>query len=346
MTKANQLAEKIFKNWPAKILCFICAVFLYMFHQSVMVEKRSFVIPLEIVQDGIVMPVGDYTKNVTVIVRANTEEITSVHTSQIKAYVNLNNITKSGEYSLPVNISLAEELMVYDPFEIKVKPESVKINVEKKASKFISVKPSIVGEPAHGYKVSDIKIEPSYIEIAGPESMLMEIDELGTDVIDINKATTKQFARVSGFELSKIIELKDENEYNVEIIIEPVVMEKKFEGFKIQPISLSEDFELMNTLPTANLVLQGIVPMLETFNLNAYSVQVDLSSIKEEGTYELPVKYVFPSYFKLIRKSVDKVTVDIKKIVKEENTEEENLLENNTQENNTQENIEKPEIKQ
>lgn len=341
MTKANQLAEKLLKNWPVKIICFIFAVFLYIFHQSVMVEKRSFVIPLEIVQDGIVMPVGDYSKNVTVIVRANTEEITSVHTSQIKAYVNLNNITKSGEYSLPVNISLSEELMVYDPFEIKVKPESVKINVEKKLSKFISVKPSIIGEPAHGYKVSDVKIEPSYIEISGPESMLQEINELRTDVIDINKSTAKQTAKVSGLELSKIIELKNENEYNVEIIIEPIIMEKKFEGFKIQPISLSEDFELLSTLPTANLVLQGIVPMLETFNLNAYSVQVDLSSIKEEGTYELPVKYVFPSYFKLINKSVDKVTVEIKKIEKEENTEEENL-----QENNTLENIEKTEIKQ
>lgn len=322
--KANQLAEKIFKNWPVKLICFVLAILLYVFHRSAMVEKRSFVLPLEVVQDGIVMPVGNYPKTVTVIVRANTEEITSVHASQITAYVNINNISKSGEYTLPVNVSITDELMRYDPFEIKVKPETIKLDVEKKSKKFVQIKPSIVGEPEHGYFVSDITVEPSYITMSGPESLLAEIEELKTDAIDIDKMTSNLVVESECMALNKVIQIDNEGPYEVTVKIEPKLMEKTFDNLRIQAISLPEGFELVSTLPTTGIILQGIMPMLESFNLNAYSVQVDLSSIKDAGTFELPVRYIYPSYFKLVRKNVDKVKVEVRKIEKIENTDEEN----------------------
>ena len=322
--KANQLAEKIFKNWPVKLICFVLAILLYVFHRSAMVEKRSFVLPLEVVQDGIVMPVGNYPKTVTVIVRANTEEITSVHASQITAYVNINNISKSGEYTLPVNVSITDELMRYDPFEIKVKPETIKLDVEKKSKKFVQIKPSIVGEPEHGYFVSDITVEPSYITMSGPESLLAEIEELKTDAVDIDKMTSDLVLETECMALNKVIQIDNEGPYEVTVKIEPKLMEKTFDNLRIQAISLPEGFELVSTLPTTGIILQGIMPMLENFNLNAYSVQVDLSSIKDAGTFELPVRYIYPSYFKLVRKNVDKVKVEVRKIEKIENTDEEN----------------------
>ena len=312
--KANQLAEKIFKNWPVKLICFVLAILLYVFHRSAMVDKRSFVLPLEVVQDGIVMPVGNYPKNVTVIVRANTEEITSVHASQITAYVNINNISKGGEYTLPVNVSITDDLLRYDPFEIKVKPETIKLDVEKKSKKFVQIKPSIVGEPAHGYFISDITVEPSYITMSGPESLLAEIEELKTDAVDIDKMTTDLVIDAECMELNKVIHIDNEGPYEVTVKIEPQLMEKSFDNLRIQAVSLPEGFELVSSLPTTGLMLQGIMPMLENFNLNAYSVQVDLSSIKEAGIFELPVRYIYPSYFKLVRKNVDKVRVEVRKI--------------------------------
>ena len=317
--KANQLAEKFFKNWPVKLICFVLAILLYIFHRSAMVDKRSFVLPLEVVQDGIVMPVGNYPKNVTVIVRANTEEITSVHASQIRAYVNINHITKGGEYTVPVNVSVTDELMRYDPFEIKVKPETIKIDVERKSKKFVEIKPSIIGEPEHGYFVSEVTVDPSFVTMSGPEALLTEIDELKTDVIDIDKMSTNLVTETECMELNKIIEIDNPGPYDVTIKIEPKLMEKSFEGLRVQAVNLPEGFELVSQMPVTGIVLQGIMPMLENFNLNAYSVQVDLSSIRDSGTFELPVRYIYPSYFKLVRKNVDKVNVEVKKIEKQEN---------------------------
>lgn len=339
MTKANQLIERLLKNWKQKIFCFIFAVIIYIFHQTTLLDKRSFVLPLQIIQDGLVMPVGNYDKNVAVTVRANTEEITSVHPSQIIASVNLDNITKNGEYILPVNIEIAQELMDYDPFEVKVKPETIKIKVEKKALKYINVSPSIVGEPAHGYYVKSVDVEPSFLKISGPETMLQEIDSLITDEIEINNVTSSQSVEVNGIVLNKIITVDNEGPYKVTVNVEPQIMQKSFENFKIQPISLSPDCEIISELPKASLILEGIVPMLENFNLNAYSVQVDLSSIKDSGTYDLPVKYVYPSYFKLKEKSVDKVSIEIKKIIKEEPVETETTENSEMNGENLSENI-------
>lgn len=313
MTKVRQLAEKAMKNWPIKVICFIVAILLYIFHQSSLYSKRSFVLPLNVIQNGIVMPVDDYAKTVTVIVRANTEEITSVHPNQIQASINLDNIIKNGEYLLPVNITVADELQAYNPFEIKVKPEAVNVKVEKKSLKYLKVEPSIVGEVAHGYKISDVIVKPAFVEAFGPESALSEIDNIITKKIDVTNIKQSGTFEIEANRLNSILKIEDEGPYTVFIKVEPQIMERTFANYKIQAVNLPADFNLVSELPYANLKLSGTVPQLERFNLNAYSVQVDLSSINQEGQYELPVKYIYPNYFTLVEKSINTVTVLVEK---------------------------------
>ena len=42
-----------------------------------------------------------------------------------------------------------------------------------------------------------------------------------------------------------------------------------------------------------------------------------MSSITQEGQYELPVKYIYPNYFTLVEKSINTVNVVIEKKVVE-----------------------------
>jgi len=323
LTKASQLIEKLLKNWPIKIFCFIVAILLYIFHQSSLYSKRSFVLPVNVIQNGIVMPVDDYSKTVTVTVRANTEQITSIHPNQIQASINLDNIIKNGEYLVPVNISVDDEIEGFDPLEIKVKPEAVNIKVEKKAVKFLKVSPSIVGEIAHGYKISDIIVKPAFVEAFGPETLLSEVNDIITKQVDITNINSSQDFEVEAYSLNNILKLGYEGPYTISVKIEAQMMEKTFANYKIQATNIPEDLNLITDLPYANLKLSGRVNQLEKFNLNAYSVQVDLSSIKEEGQYELPVRYVYPSYFTLVEKSISSVTVSLEKKIPEVPEEEE-----------------------
>ena len=147
----KHLLDKILDKWPAKVVCLIIAIFLYFFHQASLIDSKTIVVPLEIIENGIVMHVGNAPKSVSVIVRAEEETIKSVLPSDLKASICLDTITQKGIYKLPVKITLADSLMEYDPFEIKMKDDTVTIEVDRKAIKYVPIVPSIIGEVANGY---------------------------------------------------------------------------------------------------------------------------------------------------------------------------------------------------
>ncbi len=62
---------------------------------------------------------------------------------------------------------------------------NVKLSVEEKASKWIDIKPNIIGEVAEGYVVGAVSLEQNRLEIEGPESKIAEVSKA---VVDVNVA--------------------------------------------------------------------------------------------------------------------------------------------------------------
>ena len=307
--KANQFFEKILDKWPVKVCCLIVAISLYLFHQGSLTEKRSFVIPLQLVEEGAVMHTGDYTSTVTVVVRANTEEISSVHSNQINAYINLNGISKNGEYNLPVMVDVSEEIMAFDPFEIKVKPEYVKVKVENKDLKFIPLEASIVGEPAHGYEVTDVIISPQFVEVTGPQSIIENTKKIYLEKIDVTELAKKESFTVESRSLNKLISVTEEGPYEVSVMIEPKQMERTIDEVPVNISGLKENFYLQEELLTVSVTLKGTVPVLENYVPAKRFVNLDLQAITEPGEYDLPLEYTVPSYLELLESSEETVHI-------------------------------------
>lgn len=309
--KANQFFNKILDKWPVKVCCLIIAIAMYLFHQSSLTDKRSFVIPLQLIEEGAVMHTGDYTSTVTVVVRANTEEISSVHSNQLNAYLNLNSITKNGEYNLPVKIQVADELMAFDPFEVKVKPEHIKIRVENKDLKFIPVQASLVGEPEHGYEVTEVNIEPAYVEIVGPETIIENTDKLYTEMIDVSGLAKKEYYEVGYKTVNKLLTISYEGPFEVNVLIEPQMMERTLENIQVNIVSLKENFYLQDDILPVNVTLSGTVPVLENYSPGRRFVTLDCQKITEPGEYDLPLVFNVPSYLKVMEVSQETVHVTV-----------------------------------
>ena len=188
----KRLLDKILDNWPAKVICLIIAIFLYFFHQASLIDSKTFVIPLQIIEDGMVMHVGNVPDSVSIVVRAGDETIKSVLPTDISASVSLKKKKKKGTYKLPVKITLSESLMEYDPFEVKLKDDSITIDVDTKAIKYVPLAPSIVGEVAHGYEIESISMSPSTVEIAGPQSILDATEQIYTTRLNVSNAEITQ----------------------------------------------------------------------------------------------------------------------------------------------------------
>ena len=323
--KANQFFNKILDKWPVKVICLIVAITLYLFHLASLTEKRSFVIPLTLVEEGAVIHTGDYAANVTVTVRANTEQISSVHSNQLNAYVNLNDISKNGEYSIPVHIRVADELMAFDPFEIKVKPEYIKIKVEQKELKYIPLEPSIVGEPAHGYEVSSVSIEAAYIEVLGPQSIIENTQKIYTDLIDISDLTTRQVFEVEYRTINKLLTITEKGPFEVTVLIEPQQMERIIENIEVNITPLKEGLYLKDDVMPVSVTLAGTVPVLEDYTPSSRFVSLNLSKITEPGEYDLPLTFNIPSYLEIKEFSADTVHITVL-AVEEEIIENENIV--------------------
>ena len=316
----KRLLDKILDNWPAKVICLIIAIFLYFFHQASLIDSKTFVVPLQIIEDGMVMHVGNVPGSVTIVVRAGEETIKSVLPSDISASVSLDNITKKGTYKLPVKITLSESLMEYDPFEVKIKDDSITIDVDRKAIKYVPLMPSVVGDVAHGYEIDGISMSPSTVEISGPESIVNATEHIYTTRINVSNAEINFSTETSFQQLNKLLTVMDEGPFKAEISVKPKVLERTFDSVQVEVINLAENLEINGELPLVTLKLSGNMPVLEDYILSKHAVQINMQDITEAGTYELPLRYVLPANLQLIEKSDEELTVNV--IVKTENIEE------------------------
>ena len=314
----KRLIDRLLDKLPAKIICFVLAVLLYFFHQASLVDTKTIVLPLQIIEDGMVMHVGNAPKSVTVVVRANDNDIKAVSAQDMSASVSLESITEKGTYKLPVKISLADHLMEYDPFEVKIKEETVVIQADKKAFKYVPILPSIIGDVAHGYEVQSVSMNPSTVEIFGPEALVNATSEIYTTRLNVSNAETNFATEVSYQNHNELITVIDEGPFKATVSVVPKNMEREFTDVPVEIINVIPSLEVETELPNVSLKLSGSMPVLENYILSKHAVQVNLYQIKEPGTYVLPVRYILPANLQLIDKSDEEFTVTVRNITHEE----------------------------
>lgn len=316
----KQTFSKITDQWLAKIICLVVAIFLYVFHQVSLIDKKTFAIPLTVVENGIVMHVGDYPSSVSVVIRASNNNMKLVSVNDIKAIVNLDTITKKGVYKLPVHIKLSDQLMTLDPFEIKLKDEYITIEVDRKSVKYVELQPSLIGEVGHGYEISKVELNPSTVLVTGPEAILNTTEKVNTAKINVSNAETTFTVETEYLEMTKLYEVDNKGPYKATVIVIPSEMEKDFTQVPVELINLPENLMIEGQNPVVSIKLSGKVVILEKYNLSKHAVQVDLSEIEQPGTYELPLIYTIPNNLRMERNSGEKIKINL--IEKVEETEE------------------------
>ncbi len=337
MNNKRPLIDKLLDRWPAKVICLIIAIFLYIFHQVSIVDKKTFVLPLNIVENGIVQHIGRVPSSVSVVIRAGSDDMSSISQSDMTATVYLDDITQSGTYDLPVNVEISDKMLSLDPLEINLKNKTVKIKVDKRISKYVPLEASITGQVARGYQISKVEINPSVVLISGPESVLNAVDFISTTKINVSNAEKTFSTETFYVENTKIYEVEDKGPFKATVIVEALLSEKEFTDIPLQVLNLNENLELQSQLPKTRVKLSGILLSLESYNISPQFAQIDLSSVKEAGEYTFKVKYNLPSSFVLLEKEVENVTLTIT----EKNIEEDDNLENTDEQNG--ENIENSE---
>ncbi|MCR4868872.1 MAG: hypothetical protein K5889_05240 [Lachnospiraceae bacterium] len=175
----DKLIKLLVNNIALKLLALGLAVILWMVVVSVdnPVEKRNFTatITLEnqdmLSSQGKYVSVADSSLSVTFKVRAKRSVMDRLSNSDFTATADLAYIDDEG--NVPIRISCTSY-----PSTVFILGSThyLKVEVgEKRANKFV-IKGETVGNPADGYDVDDITVEPNVVSVEGPGNIVSKIN--------------------------------------------------------------------------------------------------------------------------------------------------------------------------
>ena len=164
--------------------------------------------------------------------------------------------------------------MAYDPFEVRLKDDSITVDVDKKVTKYLPMAPSIVGEVAHGYEIDSITISTSTIEISGPESIVNATEQIYTTRINVSNAETNFSTETSYQKTNKLITMNEEESFRATVSVKPVVMERDFTEVPVEVLNLDKELEIEGELPLVSIKLSGSMPVLEDYILSKHAVRL------------------------------------------------------------------------
>jgi len=307
----KKLIEKLSENMLAKVICAVLALGIYVFHRISVLDKHSIPIPLTAAANGTLTNVTEIPRFVKVSVRTKTENASAVTASKIKASVNLDYYSEPGQYAVPVDITLSPDIMLIDPLEIIVKPETVSVRLDEKITAYIPVKPSLAGEVAHGYEIKEALVSPSTVKVVGASSVIKGLKQVFTSKVNVKGAAIDFSTAVKLDNIVPIVQVFPESDFTVTVDIEPLLMEKTFSNVKIGILHLKDGLKIEKDIPDISFTVSGIVPVLEKYELLPDSLAVDCTEIEDAGAYELPLIFTLPNGIKTMGKMQEKITVEV-----------------------------------
>lgn len=309
--KIKPLLEKLNDRWPAKAICIVAACVLYMFNQHTSLERRSLAIRLNVLQEGEMLCTTHLPSSVSVTIRTNAENISHVNAEGITATLDLNYITKEGNFDVPVLVSLPSNLESLDPLEVTVYPEKIKVHLEKNISRAVKVVPYEIGRSPYGYMVKKISVTPPYVEIFGPRSIVENVNALEVGAVVIDEKTESFSERKRIINRNRLVKIDGASEVEVNVEVGLVQGTKSFSNVPIELKNLNPEFEIEGNF-FANFSIMGAQLVLDEYEILPGVLSADLGAISEAGEYEIPVTVLLPQDFHLESISVESISISVR----------------------------------
>lgn len=298
------------------------------------IEEQTSVEKIIAVNTGDTIPDKNYEVGV---LKANPEKVTisgpESIVNKIDRVVALVDVSDRKE----TKIELDSELKIYDKnqdelsekqlsyLDLKeIKNNKIKVTAEFwKAQNKISVKADISGSPKYGYQVSEIKLVPDTISIAGTDEALQKLAEAG-NILEIPGSMIDVSGKSADFEVNiDLTELLPENtklarDLNSSVIATVKILPYNSQDFEvsatqIQTENIPEDMDLVFGQEKITVRLKGKDEDLKNLKPETVQMKIDLKDYKE-GEYTVPVTVTLPGGYEL----VDEIAVKVKLVAKAE----------------------------
>jgi len=203
---------------------------------------------------------------------------------------------------------------VVAPFGVEVSyagPATVPLVFERLVRRQLPVKADVEGQPAPGYEVRRVTVEPASVEVEGPESALRDLAEVTTDPIELtaSAALVRESVRV-GIPNSEA-RLRVPENVVVTIDIQPVRTERTIGSIPVRMPRLRPGLRAQSTPSTIAVTIRGDDAVLRNLASGAVEAFVDVADLGP-GRYTLQVRAAQSPLFGLVRIDPPQVQVTIR----------------------------------
>ncbi len=299
--RIERVAQRVFRNWPAKVLSLGAAVLLLVFHDITRLEERFISIPMVLVVNDTLVPASPYPRQARVRLRGETDHVFGVLEEEITAVADLSAADREGEYRVPVRIAWSGTDTRESNLEASVEPDSITVTLEIKLLKSVEVAPSLSGFPPSGYELTQARMTPSAVEIEGPRSRVEGVTQVRTEDVDLSTKREDFTERLRLVPPDDLVAFPGGDIVEMRGIIDEAVVLSTFEEVDVLVTGLDPAFRLVQSLPNGEIRVQGKQLELESVAPTDVQLLINASSILEPGTVRLPVQPVVPPGIAILR---------------------------------------------
>jgi YbbR domain-containing protein len=204
--------------------------------------------------------------------------------------VNLSGIRENFDQTLRVDV-LDEDGQKVDG--VTVSPDVVHVTLpvtQRGGYRDMAVKVNMLGRVASGYRLTDISVFPPVVTVfaADPELVNTLPGVVETLPLDLQSAKEDISTRVA-LNLPEGISIVGEQTVLVEAGVSPIESSMTLSGEKVEVVNLGEGLIAQVSPITADVIVSGPLPILDTLTRQDVRVTVDLNGLTA-GTYQIAAK--------------------------------------------------------
>jgi YbbR domain-containing protein len=233
------------------------------------------------------------------------QELNSINS--VVAKCNINNVVKDINIVLPLQAENASGTYIKT---VKIKPESVQVNIPVKKIKSVPVSVKTRGNLENGGVIISMGSLPEKIDIAGEEKVLSSINGLDTEPIDLSKLNGKDT------EEAKLIVPKDVMLINSNGVVKVKVsydkgIQKEL-NIDIQTRNIGNDYTVDLSNSKTTIVVSGLESVLNNLKMESIECFVDLNNL-QEGEHVVSVVLNLPQGVSKLSQNPVNIKATIKK---------------------------------
>ncbi len=202
------------------MLALAIALFLWAVAQGSTSIRSTFDIPVEIhgVRDTLVVT-DQSAQEVNVGVMGSRAALRNIDESRMKYTIDVSN-AKPGVAEFEVELTDIE-LPRLARF-VNHSPTRIQIRLERRSRKEVSVSPKVEGEPAEGFELTEVRVVPDRVWLAGARSHVMRLAEVETEPIDVTGITASENREMRLRVGGGTVWVEDDKPVTVQLVVEPL----------------------------------------------------------------------------------------------------------------------------